>query len=190
MVIAGSNSYNKKDGVLQVDGFVGPREVDNNAAFDVPLEPIGGYDTRISQDTFEYNSSFKSYDASLCASICDQWTLRNSEAPESHTGPFLDGAFAVCTMFVAFELRKEDEPIAMVCDYFSSVWSNHYQTLRAVGDLMVIKISAFVREDYQYPAICVMKEHCKGNEYYPGGDCSGWGPGNCQVAGGTKAKND
>lgn len=182
LVIAGSNVYDKKAGVPQFDGYVGPRDVDNNAAFDVPLEPIGGYDTLLSRDVFEYDSTFQTYDATSCETICNQLTQRNSESPTSDKGPFLDDAFAVCTMFVAFELRRDNNPVAMACDSFSSVWSNHYQTLRGVEDLLVFKVSAFQREDYQYPAICAIEEHCKGDEYYLGGDCSGWGPGKCEQA--------
>ncbi|CAN8106403.1 unnamed protein product [Discula destructiva] len=184
VVIAGSNLYNKDSGILQFPGYIGPLDVDNNAAFEVPLEPVGGYETVLSREAFEYNSTFKSYDASLCASICNGWTQRNMQAPDSERGPFRNGAFPVCTMFVAFELRQDNQPVAMVCDSFSSVWSHHYQSLRALavegGELLVIKVSAYHREDYQYPAICALKDHCKGEEFYLGGDCSGWGLGKCQ----------
>lgn len=173
VVIAGSNVYDKKEGVAHFDGFKGPCDVDNNAAFAVPLEPIGGYDTVLGRDVFEYNSTFTTYDASVCASICEQLTQRNSKSSVSDRGPFLDGAFAACTMFVAFELRRDNIPVAMICDSFSSVWSNHYQTLRGLDDLLVFKVSAFQREDYQFPPICAIEEHCQGDEYYPGGDCSG-----------------
>lgn len=182
VAIVGSNAYEKKAGVPHFDGYAGPLDVYNNAAFDIPLEPIGGYDTLLSRDVFEYNSTSKSYDASTCASICDQLTQRNSEASKSDRGPFLDEAFAVCNMFVAFELRRANTPVAMVCETFSSVWSNHYQTQREVHNLLVFKVSAFQREDYQYPAICAIKEHCKGDQYYLGGDCSGWGLGKCKQA--------
>lgn len=181
-MIAGSNVYNKKAGVLEVPGFVGPQIVDNHAAFDPPSEPVGGYDTQISHDVFEYNpnGSFKGYDASRCAKICQEWTQRNSEAPASDDGPFVDGAFAVCSMFVAYELRRTGKPAAMTCDTFSSVWSGHYQSVRVVDAMEISKVSAYQREDYQFPAICAIEEHCKGDEWYEGGDCSGWGREKCR----------
>lgn len=182
VVITGSNIYNKKVGVLHVPDFEGPLDVDNFAAFDVPLEPMGGYDTHVSHDIFEYDASVKRYDASLCASICEEWTDRNADTSRSSHGPFFDGAFAVCSMFVAYELRSGNKPVAMVCDTFSSVWSHHYQSVRSVDDLEIAKVSVYWRKDYQYPAICAIDEHCSGDEYYAGGDCSGWGPGKCQEA--------
>lgn len=179
-MITGSNLYNKQDGVLKVPDFNGPFDVDNHAAFDVPLEPVGGYDTHISHDVFDYDGSVKVYDASLCASICEEWTDRNSATLGSANGPFFDDAFAVCSMFVAYELRSNNKPVAMVCDTFSSVWSHHYQSIRGVDDMEVTKVSVYSRKDYQYQAICAIEEHCSDDEYYIGGDCSGWGPGKCQ----------
>lgn len=179
-MITGSNVYNKKAGVLEVPGFVGPQIVDNHAAFEVPVEPVGGYDTHISHKTFEYNVSFNAYDASLCASICKNGTKNNSKIPSPDDSPFVDGAYAVCSMFVAYELRKTGKPVAMACDIFSSVWSGHYQSLRMIHTMEISKVSVYRRDDYQYPAICAIKEHCRGDEWYEGGDCSGWGPKKCR----------
>lgn len=156
--------------------------VDNHAAFDAPLEPVGGYETRISHDKMEYNSSFKAYDASLCASICKEWTEHNSKQSTPDNSPFTNGAFAVCSMFVAYELHEtgDRKPVAMVCDTYSSLWSGHYQSLRVVDGMEISKVSVYQRDDYQFPAICAVKEHCKGDEWYEGGDCSGWGAGKCR----------
>lgn len=202
VVIAGSNLYNKQAGVLEVPNFNGPDDVDNGAAFDVPFEPLGDYNTRLSHDIFNYESArqawnhknnmtylhpratkrfIEGYDASLCADTCNQWTDGSLEPPED-ADPYFDNAFPVCSMFVAYELRSDDRPMAMVCDTFSSVWSTNYQTQREFDGMGVTRVSVYTREDYQYPAICAIKEHCKGRKYYPGGDCSGWGPDKCQRA--------
>lgn len=171
MVIAGSNLYNKNPGVLRIPGFVGPRgDVYNNAAFDVPVEPIGNYDTQISQDIFYYNTTLTKYDAEFCASVCSEWTDR---AFDAYPGPFVDGAFPVCSMFVAYELRKDNKPRAMVCDTFASVWSSHYQTIQDNNGMEITKVSVYQRDDYQFKAICALREHCAEDEWYAGGDCSG-----------------
>lgn len=201
VVIAGSNLYNKQAGVLEVPNFNGPDDVDNHAAFNVPYEPLGGYNTQLSQNIFPYEFSrhswerlmsnttsdirrasqrfIKGYNASLCADTCNQWTDGSLE-PSQDSNPYFDDAFPVCSMFIAYELRSNDEPMAMVCDTFSSIWSTNYQTRRELDGMMITEVSVFTREDYQYPAICANKQHCRGGKYYPGGDCSGWGPGKCQ----------
>lgn len=200
VVIAGSNLYNKQAGVLEVPGFNGPNNADYHATFDVPNEPVGNYSTRLSRKIFHYESSrqfwesknnislygrtpqrpLKSYDVSVCANACNEWT-NNSEAFPQSPSPYLGDAFSVCSMFIAYEIRRDDQPMAMVCDTFSSVWSTHYQTLRKVQDMEIAMVSVYTREDYRFPPICAIKEFCKGVEYYAGGDCSGWGSGNCQA---------
>lgn len=190
VVITGSNLYNKIKGPLDLSdmGFSGPRtDVDNDAAFEVPDEPTGDYSTLLKQLPMYYRSyddsaTFDQYDPTLCAHLCSDIT---NEATPSF--PFTNNAFPVCSMFVAYELRYKF-PIAMVCELYSSVWSSRYQTLRQViafsgeGDetitLQPTKISVYQRNDYQYPPICAMDDHC-GTDYYAGGDCSGWGQGYC-----------
>lgn len=83
-------------------------------------------------------------------------------------------------MFVAYELHKDGVPVAMGCDVYASVWSHHYQTVFSVDGMQISKVSAYHNTEYQYRPICGMKKHCKGNEFYLGGDCSGWGAGLCQ----------
>lgn len=183
VVIAGSNIYNKQAGVLELPDYVGPLlDYFNHAAFDVPLEPVGGYDTNISRNFLEYNGSFPGYNASRCASICEEWTSRNFQNPSSASdgSVFLDDTFPVCSMFITYELRKADRPMGMVCEAFSSVWSPRYQTIHTIDAMIIRKVSVYRREDYQYPAICAISEHCKGDEWYTGGDCSGWGPEKCR----------
>lgn len=199
VVIAGSNLYNKQAGVPVVPDFNGPNDVDNGAAFDVPLEPMGGFNTHLSHEIFPFESArqlwrlksnstsadgstrqnfTQGYDVSLCADTCGRWTDGNLEPPQD-TNPYFDGAFPVCSMFVAYELRSNGSSMAMACDTFSSVWSSHYQTRREFDGMEVFKVSVYTREDYQYPAICAEKKRCKGGEYYAGGDCSGWGSEKC-----------
>ncbi|KAL1877865.1 hypothetical protein Daus18300_002218 [Diaporthe australafricana] len=190
VVITGSNLYNKMKGPLDLSdlGFNGPRfDVDNYAAFDVPDEPTGDYSTLLKQEPFSYTSyddsaTLDDYDPTICAHLCSDIT---NEAKPSL--PFTNNAFPVCSMFVAYELRY-DVPMAMVCELYSSVWSSRYQTLREVlafsgqGDETVVlhptRISVYERNDYQYPQICAMEDHC-GKDFYAGGDCSGWGQGYC-----------
>lgn len=190
VVITGSNLYNKIKGPLDLSslGFSGPRvDVDNNAAFQVPDEPIGEYSTLVAQNPVYYNyydanATLGKYDPTVCAHLCSNIT--NAATPAL---PISNKAYPVCNMFVAYELRYKD-PLAMVCELYSSVWSSRYQTLREVvaviGDgertvtLHPTKISVYDRTDYQYPPICAMKNQC-GTDFYPGGDCSGWGQGYC-----------
>lgn len=90
-------------------------------------------------------------------------------------------------MFVAYELRYND-PLVMVRELYSSVWSSHYQTLREVvayggqGERTVTlqpsRVAVYERSDYQYPPMCAMEEYC-GKDFYAGGDCSDWGQGYC-----------
>lgn len=190
VVIAGSNLYNKIHGPLDLSelGCSGPRvDVDNGAAFVVPDEPTGGYSTLLEQKSLYYSdydasATLDKYDPTVCARLCSNIT--NAATPSF---PFTNNAYPVCSMFVAYELRY-NEPLAMVCELYSSVWSSHYQSLREVvaftgeGDRTVIlqpnKVSVYQRTDYQYPPICAMEEHC-GEDFYAGGDCSGWGKGYC-----------
>lgn len=155
-----------------------------NAGFEVPLEPVGEYETMLSRDTYQYGENCPHYDPEYCFRICHEITKKNEGGSDAAGGPFKNGAFPVCTFFVAFELRKGKEPVGMVCGSYSSVWSSHYQSLRGVEDMLIFRVAAYAREDYQYPPICVLEEHCKGDEYYAGGDCGGWGQGKCQVGGG------
>lgn len=182
MLISGSNLYNKDAGPAHFDGYIGPLEVDNNAAFHVPFEPVDGYDTLLDRQTITYNKTFHTYDAGICHNVCEQATQKGQNASESDIAPYVNGAFPVCSMFVAFELRKEGAPVALICDAYSSVWNNHYQSAREVEGMQVISVAAYQRDDYQFPAICAMKEHCKGDNYYEGGDCSGWGKGMCATS--------
>lgn len=190
VVITGSNLYNKLHGPLDLTGlgFSGPRlGVDNDAAFEIPDEPTGAYSTLLAQKPLYYSyydasATLKRYDPSVCAHLC--MNITNAATPSF---PFTNNAFPVCSMFVAYELRYND-PLAMVCELYSSVWSSRYQTLREVvaftgqGERTVIlhptRISVYQRSDYRYPPICAMEDQC-GSEYYAGGDCSGWGQGYC-----------
>lgn len=204
VVIAGSNGYSKQAGVLAVPNFYGPNDVDNHAAFDVPLEPTDGFNTHLSHNVYPFESARQAwmanqsnstilprraaqqfiadYNVSMCADKCNRWTEGGLQVPQD-ANPYVDDAFPVCSMFVAYQLQSNDVPMAMVCDTFSSVWSTHYQTLRKTENGMAIsRVSVYAREDYQYPAICAEKDYCKGGSYYPGGDCSGWGPGRCAPA--------
>lgn len=203
VVIAGSNGYNKQAGVLVVPNFYGPHDVDNHAAFDIPLEPTDGFDTHLSHDVYPLASARQAwlhrsnatmvplrapqqfvpdFNVSLCADKCNQWTEGGLEPPEG-ANPYVDDAFPVCSMFVAYQLQSDEVPMALVCDTFSSVWSTHYQTRRETeGGMAISRVAVYTREDYHYPAICADKSHCNGSGYYPGGDCSGWGPGNCLSA--------
>jgi hypothetical protein len=190
IVITGSNLYNKINGTLDLGqmGFTGPWvAIDNNAAFQVTKEPTGDYDTVLMRKimyytSYDYTSTLGTYDPTVCANICSDIT--NQALPSS---PFINGSFPVCSMFVAWELRY-DVGLAMVCEAYSSVWSSRYQTLREVFAftgheretirLHPTKIAVFSRNDYPYPPICAMEDHC-GNDFYAGGDCSGWGKGFC-----------
>lgn len=190
VVITGSNLYNKINGTLDLGymGFSGPWVgIDNDAAFEVPNEPKGDYSTLLMQkllyySSYDYSSTLDHYDPTICARLCSNIT---SQADPSF--PFINNAFPVCSMFVAYELRHEDA-LAMVCELYSSVWSNRYQTLREVvaftgqGEgaitLWPTRVSVYQRNDYQYPPICAMKYQC-GKDFYGGGDCSGWGQGFC-----------
>lgn len=190
VVIAGSNLYNKINGPLDLSdlGFSGPRvDVDNAAAFQVPVEPTGNYNTILEKKPLYYSyydasATLEKYDPTICADLC--LNITNAATPSL---PFTNNAYPVCSMFVVYELRYKD-PLAMVCELYSSVWSSHYQTLREVvayggeGErtvtLQPTKVSVYQRSDYQYPPICAMEEYC-GKDFYAGGDCSGWGQGYC-----------
>lgn len=190
VIITGSNIYNKIHGLLDLSelGFSGPRvDVDNDAAFLVPDEPTGEYGTLLGQSPLYYSyydasATLEKYDPTVCAHLCSNIT--NAATPSF---PFTNGAYPVCSMFVTYELRY-NIPLAMVCELYSSVWSSHYQSLRGVvafggeGERPVIlrpnKVSVYQRTDYQYPPICAMEEYC-GEDFYAGGDCSGWGQGYC-----------
>lgn len=191
VVITGSNLYNKINGPLDLGelGFDGPRvDVDNDAAFLVPDEPTGGYSTILEQKPLYYSyydasATLDKYDPTICAHLCSNIT--DAATPSS---PFTNNAYPVCSMFVAYELIYNNTPVAMVCELYSSVWSSHYQSLREVvafggeGERTVIlypnKVSVYQRKDYEYPPICAMEEYC-GEDFYAGGDCSGWGQGYC-----------
>lgn len=181
--------------------FVGPRkDVDNNAVLDIPNEPTGNYNTLLKREVLPYGASnpwhnppyyaiFTHYDASLCGRMCSSVT--NSAQP---TYPFTENAKPICNMLVVYELQMRSssqdhtagEPISMVCELYSSVWSSHYQTVQEVAGFVAsrpavlrpAKVSIYDREDYSYPPICAMREPC-GKDYYAGGDCSGWGGGHC-----------
>lgn len=190
VVITGSNLYNKIHGPLDLSdlGFSGPRvDVDNDAAFLVPDEPTGGYSTILEQKPLYYSyydasATLGKYDPTVCAHLCSNIT--NAATPSL---PFTNNAYPVCSMFVAYELDY-NYPLGMVCELYSSVWSSHYQSLREIvafsnGSETTVRlrpnrVSVYQRNDYQYPPICAMEEYC-GNDFYAGGDCSGWGPDYC-----------
>lgn len=192
VVITGSNLYNKINGTLDLGymGFSGPWvDVDNDAAFAVPNEPTGNYSTILMQkplfyNSYNYSSTVDHYDPSICAHLCSDIT--NQAEPAF---PFKNHAYPICSMFVAYELRQEIG-VAMVCELYSSVWSNRYQTLREVVGLVEgleattttitlrpTRVSVYHRNDYQYPPICAMRYQC--GYFYAGGDCGGWGKGFC-----------
>ncbi|ROV92752.1 hypothetical protein VMCG_09052 [Cytospora schulzeri] len=182
-------------------GFVGPRiGVENNAVLDVPNEPTGNYNTLLRREVLPYGASnpwhdpqflaiFTHYDASLCGRMCSSVT---KEAKPTY--PFTHEAVPVCNMFVAYELQTQPDsldeiagqPVSMVCELYSSVWSSHYQSVREVAGFVAgqkamlgpAKVSIYDREDYAYPPICAMRDACR-EDYYAGGDCSGWGEGYC-----------
>ncbi|KUI74407.1 hypothetical protein VM1G_10021 [Cytospora mali] len=203
-VTAGSIAYNQaSEGVnLTAMGYVGPRtDVDKNAALNIPNEPTGNYNTLLKREHLYYGASnpwhdeafhapFTHYDPALCGRMCTSIT---KEAWALH--PFINGAAAVCNMFVAYELQmriptkyeKAGTPVSMVCELYSSVWSSRYQGVVEVqGEvhgrhtmLKPTRVSIYDRGGYSYPPICAMEELC-GEDYYAGGDCSGWGDGHCR----------
>lgn len=134
VLIAGSNIYNKVHGPLDLSGlgFSGPRvDVDNDAAFIVPNEPTSHYSTVLEQEPlyfsyYDTSHTLGKYDPTLCAHLCSNTTKAATPA-----FPFINNAYPICNMFVAYELRHNG-PLAMVCDLYSSVWSSHYQSLHGV----------------------------------------------------------
>ncbi|KUI58413.1 hypothetical protein VP1G_05713 [Cytospora mali] len=113
-VTTGSNEHYQepKDVDLTAMGYVGPRtDVDKNAALNIPNEPTGNYNTLLKREHLYYGASnpwhdeafhapFTHYDPALCGRMCTSIT---KEAWALH--PFINGAAAVCNMFVAYELQ-------------------------------------------------------------------------------------
>jgi hypothetical protein len=209
--IVGSNIYNKNSSVYNLTdlSFVGPDP--HPGLLKAPLEPVGGYETFIGYDRFEYSKGH-AYNPVVCAEACNRrtadamasvnTTLRGNKklshpvprdvevADDKHDGPappFVNGAYAVCNQFQAFEVHSSGVPVLMACASYASVWDvTAYGTFTAEDrqmarkDITVHNVGTYRRGDYKFKPICAKDQGCEGGKRYDGGDCSGWGKEFCK----------
>jgi hypothetical protein len=169
---------------LTTYGFNGPRVPRIKAVFNPPEEPYFHYNTSLGYQVYPYRLGFY-YNPEICAIACTQITQNNMEtAAETAAPQYTNGAYDKCNMFTSFELHKNGIPHALVCVHYSAIWANQYGTwtgdVDSNGDSYTPSvIEVYTRADYQFSAICADPVLCLGDDFYAGGDCSGWGATYC-----------
>ncbi|KUJ11847.1 uncharacterized protein LY89DRAFT_653320 [Mollisia scopiformis] len=176
VVIAGSNGYNKNAPPPAQTGFTGPVEL--GGAINAPNDPVTNTNTYMGYKFFSFGQ-VQTYPAGVqaCTLACTAQTAYNSRHPPSTGKP------NVCNQVVVYVLSDENDPKGIYCAMYSEEWAQNYATnygqYRGSDYWSVSQAYAYTNATYSaaYGPICAVGGCPSGS--YRGGNCGGWGTGNC-----------